>query len=295
MQTPFFSIVIPTFNREAHIAAAVQSALNQSYENFEVIVVDDGSTDNTGDVVRRIADKRLCYHAKQNEERAVARNTGAGLSRGAYVTFLDSDDVLYENHLATAKSFIEEHGSREIFHLGFEIVDSRTGATKLPKALGENVNRQLIDGNGLSCNGVFLRRDIAVENPFNPDRSLSGTEDYELWLRLASRYTIHCDARVTSAILDHEGRSVVTTDRRRLEARIETLERSVKADSAFMDFYGDRLDRFMANNRLYIALHLALSKQDRVGAVAYLFRSLRYWPGVVSNRAFGGTLKRLIV
>ncbi len=113
----YFSVIIPTFNRAAFIEQAVKSTLQQNFEDFEVIVIDDGSTDDTERIVQGIKDTRLIYHKKENEERAVARNIGTQLSRGKYVTFLDSDDVLYENHLSTAFQFIDSTTSRSLFIL----------------------------------------------------------------------------------------------------------------------------------------------------------------------------------
>src|SRR5690606_16343568 len=125
-----------------------------------------------------------------------------------YVTFLDSDDVVYEHHLATAAKAIEKYVNPEIFHLGFELTDITTGTARSNPLLQGISNERMIDGNQLSCNGVFVRRDIALKHPFNPDRDLSGTEDYELWLRLASRYPIYCESEVTSSIMQHDARSV---------------------------------------------------------------------------------------
>jgi glycosyltransferase involved in cell wall biosynthesis len=290
----FFSIVIPTYNRAEFIEKAIRSVLSQTITDLEVIVVDDGSTDNTAEVVAAIDDPRISYHQKKNEERAVARNTGVSLARGDYVSFLDSDDILYKDHLSTALEMIEKYDRPEIFHLGYEFVDEVSGARKGVNALPETVNDELINGNCLSCNGVFLRRDIAEKHMFNPDRDLSGTEDYELWLRLASRYPIHCNNRITSAIIQHDQRSVVTTDQAKLVRRIKLLEKYLLEDETFVEKYKDRLPEFRANNRLYIALHLALAGQ-RSDAVSYLAKSVGSSPKAFGRRSFYGTIKRLFI
>ena len=292
---PLFSVVIPTYNRATFIAKTIDSVLRQSFQDFEMIVVDDGSTDNTAEIIASIQNPRLSYHPKQNEERAIARNTGATLSKGRYVTFLDSDDLVYEQHLETAAEFIDKHNEPEFFHLGFEIKDAEMQSTRPGSVLPDIANECLIAGNQLSCNGVFVRRDIALKHPFNPERALSGTEDYELWLRLASRYPLYCDNSVTSVIIQHDARSVVTTDREKLEDRIRLLEKFVLQDQEFVKRFGKRVAEFKANNRLYIALHLALAKSDRLGAIGYLFRAFRESPTAIKQRAFYGTLKRLFI
>lgn len=295
MNSPFFSIVIPTYNRADFIEQTVRSVLRQTFADFEVIVVDDGSTDETASVVRSIDDERVTYQPKANEERAVARNTGTKLAKGKYVTFFDSDDLMYEDHLADAIEVIGRYGEPEFFHLGYEFVDAESGEKQKVDYLPEIANHRLIEGNHLSCRGVFLRRDIAETHPFNPVRDLSGTEDYELWLRLASRYPLYCDNRVTSAIVQHDARSVMNTDRDKLVRRISILEESLLSDSAFVDSFRDRIPAFKANNRIYIALHLALSKSDRFGAISFLFRSISHSPQALRNRAFYGTIKRLFI
>jgi glycosyltransferase involved in cell wall biosynthesis len=290
-----FSVVIPTFNRAKFIERTILSVLAQTFTNFELIIVDDGSTDDTGEVVQSIDDGRITYHYKSNEERAAARNAGARLARGKYVTFLDSDDVVYSGHLQTAMQMVDKYNRPEWFHLGYELVSPDGKRIRSGKNLPEKSNGLLIEGNHLSCDGVFLRRDIAARFPFTPDRALSGTEDYELWLRLASRYSLYCTNQVTSAIVDHDGRSVVTTDLEKLVKRIELLEKHVMEDEQFMKCFGKQLDEFRANNRLYISLHLALSKSNRVGALRYLVNAVLASPKALGNKAFYGTIKRLFV
>src|SRR5437763_11554370 len=102
----FFSIIIPTYNRASMIEKTIQSALNQSYSDYEIIIVDDGSTDNTEQVVLSIKDARIFYFKKENAERAAARNYGAHRAKGDYITFLDSDDVLYPSFLYNASETI---------------------------------------------------------------------------------------------------------------------------------------------------------------------------------------------
>jgi glycosyltransferase involved in cell wall biosynthesis len=262
--------------------------------DFEVIVVDDGSVDDTVEIVNAIKDERLRCIAKANEERAVARNTGAAAARGEYVTFLDSDDIILKDHLAVAVEVRKRYSDPEIFHLGYQIENPEGTVIRKVNDLPERANERMIDGNMLSCNGVFVRRDIALKFPFNTERALSATEDYELWLRLASRFPIYCDNRITSVIKQHDARSVVSTNENVLIDRINILERSLASDEQFMDKFGGQFPRFKSNNSIYMALHLALMKH-RASALSYLAKALKQSPSALQNRAFYGTLKRLIV
>src|SRR6476661_7993594 len=94
-----FSVIIPTYNRAQIVRDTIMTVLNQTYRDFEIIVVDDGSTDETQKTVDSITDNRLRYFYKTNEERSVARNFGADKANGEYLIFLDSDDRFEINHL----------------------------------------------------------------------------------------------------------------------------------------------------------------------------------------------------
>ncbi|MEO8577409.1 MAG: glycosyltransferase family A protein, partial [Gemmatimonadales bacterium] len=93
------SIIVPAFNASAHIAASVASALAQSHDNLEVIVVDDGSTDRTAEVVNGIGDRRVRLLRQENKGQSAALNRGAADATGSYIKFLDADDLLNPSHI----------------------------------------------------------------------------------------------------------------------------------------------------------------------------------------------------
>jgi glycosyltransferase involved in cell wall biosynthesis len=107
--TPFFSIVIPAYNRAHILAETLQSVLVQTFTNWEVIVVDDGSKDNTKEVMQALVSEKIKYVYQNNAERSAARNNGIKNALGKYICFLDSDDSYCENHLETLHKFITEN------------------------------------------------------------------------------------------------------------------------------------------------------------------------------------------
>jgi glycosyltransferase involved in cell wall biosynthesis len=107
-ESPTFSIIIPTYNRTDRISGTIQSVINQHYTNFDIVLVDDGSTDNTEEIISSIQDPRIRYFKKENEERAIARNFGIQQAAGDYITFLDSDDALYPHYLDEALIMVEQ-------------------------------------------------------------------------------------------------------------------------------------------------------------------------------------------
>ncbi len=274
--TPFFSIVIPTYNRAHLIRKTIESVLAQEDQDFEVIVVDDGSEDNTEEVVRGVGDERVHYFKKDNAERGAARNYGAIRAQGRYVNFLDSDDVLYSFHLGFEKRAIE---GKLLYR-----IDSLRG----------DLNEQLLRGNLLSCNGVFLRKDTAVAFPFNDDRRLSGSEDWELWLRLASRYQIHYSNEVTSVIVNHEARSVLSGDESALLNCMNLTLKYLFEDPVFVETYG-RYRKLVENEFLsYTALHLAQGGKPR-RACKYLKDSILVRPLSVFSRRFLAIVRFIIL
>ena len=185
MHNIFFSIVIPTYNRAKFIDKAIASLLNQKYEDFEVIVVDDGSTDNTEEVVKSFNNNKVKYYKKENQERGAARNYGAKLAKGEYINFFDSDDIAYDNHLQVALETVISNEKPDVFALNYDLLVSENKYKNVVKF--KDINKQLINKNLLSCNGVFVKKEVAIQNPFSEIRELSASEDYLLWFLLASQ------------------------------------------------------------------------------------------------------------
>src|SRR5690554_3168461 len=93
LKKPLFSIVIPTFNRASYITKAIESVINQTINDWELIIIDDGSSDNTFEVIKPyLLDQRIKYQYQINQERSIARNNAVKISLGEYICFLDSDD-----------------------------------------------------------------------------------------------------------------------------------------------------------------------------------------------------------
>lgn len=274
VEAPFFSLIIPTYNRAGFIQKTIESVLQQTHPYLEIIIVDDGSTDNTEQIVTGIPDSRIIYHRKSNAERAAARNTGVKLAKGDYITFLDSDDVLYANHFTEAVGMIKQYHYPSFFHLAYEIKDESGKILQRHQYWGD-LNQQLITGNFLSCMGVFVKKEVAQALPFNEDRALSGSEDWELWMRLASRYRLYYSNTITSALVQHQDRSVVNTDEIRLRNRIELVVKYLEKDAVWQQSYGKHKSVMMAHLWLYVSLHLVLGGNKR--------RGFLYWRKAVGS------------
>lgn len=190
------SIIIPTYNRGRLIKRSIDSVLSQSYKNIEVIVVDDGSNDNTEEVVKGINDKRLKYiKLEGNHGACYARNVGIRKSSGDFIAFQDSDDVFDKykmekqlNNLIKCKSDLDF--SSIIVHF-----DSNSKAsTVIPNGelknniKSSNILELLCKGNFISTQAILARKEIFDDIIF--DESLPRFQDYDLVLRIAFKYKI---------------------------------------------------------------------------------------------------------
>lgn len=207
MSSPFFTIITPTYNRAHLLSALIEQVLAQTFTDFEYIIIDDGSTDNTEEVVRQFNDNRIIYHKKENEERGVARNTGVKLSKGKYINFFDSDDIMLSNHLEIAYQFIGEQAP-DVFSCAYETVDEAGNVVFTFRLDGKNANRLILRKNLLSINGLFFKHHIPKEYPFIEDRRFKVGEDWLIWIKISLKYQIRFLNKITSQIVQHDARTM---------------------------------------------------------------------------------------
>lgn len=291
----FFSIIIPTYNRAHFIEKTIDSILTQRYTNYEIIVVDDGSTDNTEAVVKKYSSSNFTYIKKQNAERAAARNFGAALAKGTYVNFFDSDDLACPNHLEEAVLLIDKQQQPEWFHLSFKMI---TPEGVLIQQMENNttptLNRLLCLGNNLSCNGVFIRKDIVLQNKFTEDRQLSASEDYELWCRLAARFPLYYSNTITSIVVNHDMRSMHINGEPLLK-RLNLLVAYLSNDKQTVTYFGKDFNKILLYIYSYIAVSLADQRQYKLTSIEYLYKAFKKSTAIVTKKTFYATIKNLLL
>ena len=277
-----FSIIIPTYNRAHLILNTLNSIKNQDFEHFEVIIVDDGSTDDTKQVIENYIKinnlKDWNYYYKINEERAAARNYGLKKVNGTFVTFLDSDDLFYSNHLSLASNFISNNEGVSIFHSAYEFRNQKNEFIKKVIYPNNNLNAAVLKGNLFSCFGMFLKSDIFIDLTFEEDRALSGSEDWLLWLKVSARYTIHFQFQVSGCMVQHDERSVLSFNEDKLLSRTNLLVNKLIEDKVFIERYGEKvINKIYGHMLTYSSLHLLLSS-NKSKAIKLFFKGLRYSP-----------------
>lgn len=290
----FFSVIVPTYNRAGFITRTIESVLKQSYQHFEIIVVDDGSTDNTEEVVKSILSDKITYYRIANAERAAARNTGMSKAKGDYITFLDSDDLLYKDYLSNAVQSLTKYGYPVFFHLAYESWSDVKSKSLIKYSVKNDDIYSLIRGNHLSCLGIFLKRENVRNFRFNEDRNLSGSEDWELWLRLAANFGLKTDPRVSAALVVHDSRSVLNYDEEKLLHRKNLALQYSFENAAVKRVYGKHRKEMDAYCDTYIALHLALSMENKK-ALKYFFLSVYYYPDVFFSKRTLAIFKYIVL
>ena len=294
----FLSIVIPTYNRAHLIEHTLKSVLAQSCDDFEVIVIDDGSSDNTEEIVQPYLSEKVRYYRIPNSERGAARNCGTKHAKGEYINWFDSDDEMLPHHVAHIKELCTRHKNPEVVNVMYQIKDSGSGKltpVQFSYSSGQKQRKNyLIEGNYLACNPVIVRRDIALENPFIEDRALSASEDYELWLRLLTKYPFHQSAEITSFLIQHDERSVNTmTNPDKLETRFLTFLKYTDENESLKQFLGSDYRYFVMRNYLILAVDLAYNNHKRKG-FHYLRKAFREHKSALKQRVFWATLKHLV-
>ena len=273
------------------IGVAIDSILKQTFQDFEIVLVDDGSKDETESVVKNIPDRRIRYFKKINEERSIARNFGIQHAEGRYINFLDSDDKFYSNHLETAYHLLSKNHFPEIGHLGYEMIDGKGNVLLQRSDLNDHIEERMLSENILHGNAIFIQRSIALLHPFPNHREAVISEDWCVWMSLIARYKIHYDNTITSTIIEHGERSLRNINPDRLIASTEIIVDSLKRDKVFTAKYGNKVHSFFANQFTLVTLVLSLTKHRRLDTIRYLLKAIRYDFTVVCRKRFLASLK----
>lgn len=193
-----YSVIIPTYNREGFVARAVESVLAQTCQDFEIIVVDDGSTDGTEAVLRPYRD-RIRYLRQSNQGSSAARNRGIRESCGQYIAFLDSDDFWHPDKLARTEEAVEAHPDAGLFYSDFRMVTPAGGFLRVQKCkhvVGDGYLAILLQAFILTSTVVCRRECFDVCGLFH--EPLRRVQDWDMWVRIARRFSMaHVPAVLT--------------------------------------------------------------------------------------------------
>ncbi|MBK9123562.1 MAG: glycosyltransferase family 2 protein [Chloroflexi bacterium] len=219
LTTPLVSAIIATYNRRDYVCVAIDSVLAQTYPSVVLIVVDDGSTDGTGDMLRERYEDRIRYVYQANQGRSEARNHGMRLAAGEYIAFLDSDDLWEPDKLTRQIAFMREHPHYGMTHTFTSIIDSAGVGVPADTAVRLQVHGAgLRSGYGYEAmtrqctmflSTVVVRTEVAARIG-ELDPSIPAFEDWDWYLRAALETEIGTLAQSLTRYRRHEGNSTMT-------------------------------------------------------------------------------------
>ncbi|PKQ43572.1 glycosyltransferase family 2 protein [Confluentibacter flavum] len=201
---PFFSVIIPLYNKEAYIIDTLKSVSNQSFQDFEIIIVDDGSTDNSLHLVSQFTDSRIQIIRQENKGASVARNNGIQYSKSLYIALLDADDLWYEDHLFELKKCITLFRNAVLYCNNYEIKRHDTFKTNAVFNFNYKKNCLIIDDffkaniiNFIpsSSSVAFLKTNFLKLNGYNI--KLRTGQDIDLWIKFGLLGDIAFNPKIT--------------------------------------------------------------------------------------------------
>lgn len=195
------SIIIPLFNKKASIERSVRSVLGQSFEDFEVIIVDDGSTDKSIEVVRSIEDFRIKMIQQKNGGPSSARNTGVKYAKGEWIIFLDADDELLPDALQEYATLAYQHADADIIDCG-QIISTPSGTRNMPHTLEGYSNKPLRDWYfcriAPGSNHSIFRKTIVEQ--YSYDERIRRFEDAELLTRMLQTAKVYSSTKTLALV-----------------------------------------------------------------------------------------------
>ena len=191
LEKPFFSVVIPTYNHEVFLEKAVKSVLNQTFSDYEIIIIDNYSNDNTENLIKNLNNKNIKFIKNRNHGIiAKSRNIGIEQSKSEWIAFLDSDDIWRQEKLKVLFNFIKKHNNYDVICNNELWVYKNNNKTKVSKygPYKNNFYKTLLKyGSCISTSASLVRKKYLLDNKifFSEEKNFAPYEDYDFWMRIA--------------------------------------------------------------------------------------------------------------
>jgi len=232
MANPKVSVVIPAYNAIAYLPETIASALQQSFQDFEILVVDDGSTDGTCEWIANLADSRVRAIAQSNGGCASARNHGIREAKGDYIAFLDADDIWEPQKLEKQVRILDSSPSVGLVNTWIYNID---GQGQLIENLGKptaegRVWASVIEENPVMCGSAPIVRRQCFDEVGLFDQTLRSAEDWDMWIRIAKQYEFAVVKEPLVRYRIHAGSKSHNLELH-LQSRLSVIEKAFKGDS----------------------------------------------------------------
>ncbi|MEH1967921.1 glycosyltransferase [Nostoc sp.] len=297
---PKISVIIPVYNSEKTIKQTIQSVLNQTFSELELIVINDGSQDSTLEVIRQIRDSRIKVFSYSNAGGNVSRNRGLHRAVGDFVSFLDADDLWTPDKLQSQLKALQENVTAKVAYSWTDYIDIN-GQYLLSGQrikLNGNAYENLLLNNFLEngSNPLICRKSLITLGGF--DESLNAAQDWDMWLRLASKFDFICVPSV-QILYRISANSVSSNLVRQEKSCLQVLERAYKERPSLRDATRTTLKHSwnisLANLYKYLtckALQKPFSRQKGLASARFLWKYFINEPSKLQNLRF--TLKLLL-
>ena len=267
-----FSVVIPAYNAEKFVMGAVNSVLNQTHQDLELVIIDDGSTDGTRAVIEQCTDSRIRYIYQPNGGVSAARNKGIEESNGEYVCFLDSDDEWKENHLETMRSLIEKYNDCGMYITGYDIrLNNGEVIHKSQQILSRIQSEDIRSDDGfdvLNKNGYFFNTNTICCRREVFDKvglfavGVKNGEDDDMWLRIFSYFSVAISKAVTT-VYDRSNCGATGQRTEVFEHRFLERVEGILSSPEIPDFRKNSLRTWVERNKLSTARKYILACDKR--------------------------------
>lgn len=271
------SVVIPTHNRSDLLKRAVNSVLKQSHKDLEVIIVSDGSTDDTSEVISKFESldqrvKSISYSPAQGAN--VARNKGIEISQSEYIAFLDDDDEWYLDKLEKQLNVFANDSHIGLVYTGVNViyVNEKEEYLSIGKAHGD-LSKAIIKRNVIGTTSTVIVKKSILEEVGGFDSQLPAAQDYDLWIRV-------CQKTDVGVVPDPEIFYYNYTDKKQISSNIEKYEMARKRINEKYAYLFSKLSDEEKNNiQINVAIsraNLALRNRQKKVAFKYIFKSISY-------------------
>jgi glycosyltransferase involved in cell wall biosynthesis len=283
---PKVSVVIPAYNRAAVLIRVINSVLTQTFADYEILVIDDASTDNTSEVIKTFTDERIVYlRHSANKGGAAARNTGIERSRGELIAFLDSDDQWSPDKLKKQVELFERADQNcGVIYTALKVIYETDGTSEILPAehRGSFMNELLIANYVRTLSSAVVRRKyLDVIGGFDPE--LKSCQDWDLYLRLMKHCTFECiNEPLTIYYVNKQDPSRISNARRSIIQGHEAIARKFEGDykklsnSERVRYCESMGEMYILGGNLSHSFGLMMEAFRLTGHPRYLLKSLHY-------------------
>ncbi len=274
------SVVMPAFNSEKYIAECIESVLNQTYQNLELIIVDDGSSDNTVDLIKGYNGNRIKLIQQKNAGSAKARNLGIEHASGLWIAFIDSDDIWLADKITKQLDHcFDKVWSHTDMYFHGDIYPAHTRATDFTPKYAGLVFKKLLVENSIGSSSVMIKKEI-IEDFDGFNTKYRALQDWDLWIRIAAKHPI-CYINEPLVYYRTHSESISRNARKTLPYHIDLINRVFANESTTKDL--QELKPKTLSRSCQICSHISEQEGDYLFSCYCIFRSILYQPVSFSN------------